>query len=275
MAKIKILLTGGSGFIGRNIYNSLKSNYQITRPSSKKLDLTDREQVLKFFEPRFFDVVIHCAIKGGRRNEPDSEQVLQKNLTMYFNLMNCKSSFKRFINFASGAEYDKTYNINHSIDDLKDIYPTSPYSMSKNIISRLVNTDENSFNLRIYGVFGPDEEEDRFILYNLKRYKEKKSIKMIQNRYWDFIYIDDLITVLELYINNSTNSLIKDYDLVYEKKNTLLEIAQKINLLDSHRVKINIQKPGKGLDFLGKYNDSLSTSLKGFNKGLKDVYYSI
>ena len=147
--------------------------------------------------------------------------------------------------------------------------------MSKNIISRLVNTDENSFNLRIYGVFGPDEEEDRFILYNLKRYKEKKSIKMIQNRYWDFIYIDDLITVLELYINNSTNSLIKDYDLVYEKKNTLLEIAQKINLLDSHRVKINIQKPGKGLDFLGKYNDSLSTSLKGFNKGLKDVYYSI
>ena len=227
MAKIKILLTGGSGFIGRNIYNSLKSNYQITRPSSKKLDLTDREQVLKFFEPRFFDVVIHCAIKGGRRNEPDSEQVLQKNLTMYFNLMNCKSSFKRFINFASGAEYDKTYNINHSIDDLKDIYPTSPYSMSKNIISRLVNTDENSFNLRIYGAFGPDEEEDRFILYNLKRYKEKKSIKMIQNRYWDFIYIDDLITVLELYINNSTNSLIKDYDLVYEKKKYLVRDSSK------------------------------------------------
>ena len=50
MAKIKILLTGGSGFIGRNIYNSLKSNYQITRPSSKKLDLTDREQVLKRLE---------------------------------------------------------------------------------------------------------------------------------------------------------------------------------------------------------------------------------
>ena len=105
---MKILITGGSGFVGRNIARVLDPDYDIYTPTSSQLDFTDSKEVEKYFQNKFFDVVIHCAITGGRRNEQDSAFTLHENLKMFFNLMNNRDRFDRFINFSSGADFDKT-----------------------------------------------------------------------------------------------------------------------------------------------------------------------
>lgn len=47
----KILLTGGSGFIGRNLRESfLASKYDITAPTHSELDLLDTRSTDEFFK---------------------------------------------------------------------------------------------------------------------------------------------------------------------------------------------------------------------------------
>ena len=38
---MKILVTGGAGFIGRNLIKTLEKDYDVFSPSSSQLDLTD------------------------------------------------------------------------------------------------------------------------------------------------------------------------------------------------------------------------------------------
>ena len=275
---MKILITGGNGFIGRNLIKTLNKEYEIFAPSSSELDLANNKLVEKYFQNKFFDVVIHCAIKGGRRNVEDSALTLQQNLQMFFNLMKCKGRFDRFINFSSGADYDKSKNVNHINHNVFDSYPLSPYGMSKNIISRMLKNVKGSYNFRVYGVFGIDEDENRFMVSNIKRYKNKKPIEIHKNRYWDFFYIKDLINIVKYYIDNPNLGLDDEMDLVYSELFTLVNIGELINKLDSHQVEIELDdKYGRDLDYLGNktIGVNLDIELIGLQKGLEEIYNAL
>lgn len=48
---MKILLTGSSGLVGRNVVESPRSkNYELLTPSHKELDLLDKTAVLSYLE---------------------------------------------------------------------------------------------------------------------------------------------------------------------------------------------------------------------------------
>ena len=274
---MKILITGSNGFVGRNLVKALEKDYDIFSPTSSQLDLTDGKSVEEYLRNKFFDVVIHCAIKGGRRNVEDSAFTLQDNLKMFFNLMNNKDRFDRFINFASGADFDKTKNVNNNNHNLKESYPTKPYDMSKNIISRVLKDCSRCYNFRIYGVFGIDEAEDRFILSNIKRYKNQQPIEIHKNRYWDFIYIKDLVNIIKYYINNPTLDLDNEMDLVYQDLLSLMDIAVIINNLDRHRVGVKLDSNSRDLDYLGNKSMGINLSIEliGLKKGLEEIYNAL
>jgi O-succinylhomoserine sulfhydrylase len=61
---MRILVTGGNGFIGRNIKESyLSQKHTIIAPSRLELDCSDDKSVETFFKNNSFDVVIHSATK--------------------------------------------------------------------------------------------------------------------------------------------------------------------------------------------------------------------
>ena len=70
---VRILITGGNGYIAQAIYASLKNEHNITLITRKDFDLTDSELTNQWFKDKYFDVVIHTAIVGGNRLKPEDK----------------------------------------------------------------------------------------------------------------------------------------------------------------------------------------------------------
>ena len=139
---MKILITGTNGYIGKSLTKKLKDKYKIVALTRQLVDLTNYQDVHNFFKDKYFDVVIHCAVVGGSRLKEDTWNDLDTNLIMYYNLLQCRSHFNKFIHLGSGAEIF-----------LKE----TPYGLSKHIIRKSVLEKNNFFNIRIFGVFDENE----------------------------------------------------------------------------------------------------------------------
>jgi GDP-L-fucose synthase len=268
---MRILITGANGFIGRNLAAAL-SEYEVTKLTRQTVDLTNKTAVDVFFKDKSFDVVIHCAMVGGRRYITDSPEVLYKNLAMFYNLLAHQTKFGKLINFGSGAELDRNNDINLINNYYKDNYPLDYYGMAKNIIARLIENEPNCFSIRIFNVFGSDEESARFIRANIQRYIAKEPIIIHQDKLMDFFYIDDLISLVKFYINKSY--IPEEINAVYNKKYLLSEIADIINNLSNYKVDRVLEKEGLSKMYVGKSTrlDLLKLPLKGLEQGVLETY---
>ena len=84
---MNILITGGNGYIAKAMHKYFSNSISITR---KDFDLTDREATDKWFENKYFDVVIHTAVVGGSRLKKDDGNTFYQNIQMFYNLLNNK-----------------------------------------------------------------------------------------------------------------------------------------------------------------------------------------
>ena len=131
---MKILITGGNGYIAKSLYNSLKNSYEITTLTRNNFDLNHFRVLDSYLKHKYFDVVIHCAVSGGSRLKEDITNDMDNNLQMYYNLLNCRNRFGKLIHFGSGAEITQ---------------PESPYGLSKRVIAKSILEQENFYNIRI------------------------------------------------------------------------------------------------------------------------------
>lgn len=251
---MKILITGGRGYLAKALYDSLSRKYQVTIITRDDFDLTDFSSASNWFSDKFFDVVIHTAITGGSRLQQDDISVLDTNLKMYYNLLNNRSHFHRFINIGSGAELY-----------LSD----TPYGLSKRIIMKSIFEKDNFYNVRVFAVFDENEQSSRFIKGNLERYIKKKPMMLHYNKVMDFFYMQDFIKVIEYYIN--TLNPPKEFDCTYEHSISLNELADVINNLADYKVDIRIESLAKVQDYKGVYTN-LGIHYVGLFSGIKQVY---
>ena len=253
---MKILITGGNGYIAKSLFRALSSKYNVTSISRKDFDLTNRKSTNKWFEGKYFDVIIHTAVVGGSRLTPDTSEIFYQNLQMFYNLYYNKHCFNKFIHFGSGAELGT---------------PSNPYGLSKKIINDLTKYEHGFFNIRIFGAFDENELDTRFIKSNIKNYINHKPLIINQNKYMDFFYMKDLIKVINEYIiGNPYHSLSKIIECSYRKKYTLLDIANFINTLSDYKVPIKQLDPLIGGSYIGTTIPNLQ--LIGLEKGINQVY---
>jgi nucleoside-diphosphate-sugar epimerase len=258
---MNILLTGSNGYIGSNIIRYLGNIYNITTINRQTFDLRNYEHTKQWFSGLnsniYFDAVIHTAIVGGNRLRSDDSSILDDNIRMYLNLLNHRHYFKKFINIGSGAE--------RTMSD-------SFYGLSKKIISSSISDKLNFYNLRIYAVFDDRENIRRFIKSNIQRYLNKENLVIHQNKFMDFIYFPDFISILNKYLK--FNNIPKNIDCVYKEKHTLLDIAKIINRLDCYSTNIEIQNNNNDIDYIGEYNN-INIDFIGLEQGIIKTYREI
>lgn len=253
---MKILITGGDGYVAKSLFNSLSKEFDVTVVTRNNFDLTDSSETFNFFIDKYFDVVIHCAIVGGSRLKIDDENVLDDNLRMYYNLLDNRHHFKKFIHFGSGAEI---------------YFKDGPYGFSKHIINYSIQNKPDFYNIRIFGIFDENELETRYIKTNINKYIKGEPIHIFSDKKMDYFYMKDFISVVKYYILNENPP--KIYDCVYSETKTLLEIANIINSLDSHSVEINVGD-AQSENYTGNFV-SLGLEYVGLESSIRDVYQEL
>lgn len=200
---MRICILGAGGFIGRNLARAFPDSTSLNHTN---IDLLDASAVIKYFSEHAYDIVIHCAVIGGSRLHKDDYSVLDKNLRMFFNVMNatrCKVYY-----FSSGAAL---WNFPHP--------PTDPYGFSKYLIEQYKCSRLQI--LRIWGCFGPNEPPTRFLATG----KRDGHVTILMDQEFDFFHVHDVAHVVE-YLMDKPN-VGYPLNMVYPgKKRLLSEIAQ-------------------------------------------------
>lgn len=246
--KKKILIIGGTGYIGFHLIKKLqKNNFDITsiskNKSSKKrienaryifFDFTKKKN-FKILDKYSFDIVINLGGNVDHINKKlttDSQYYAVKNLIDYFE----NKKLEIFIQIGSCAEYGT------SISPHKENISCNPkmiYGKTKLKATRYVQKicKKKKFNgmiLRLYQVYGPAQSSNRFIpiiinkcLMNDSYLCHDKGVSR------DFLYIEDL---LNLFIKIISKKRLKQFsgqifNVGFGKPFDLYLVAKKIKRL--------------------------------------------
>ena len=262
----KIFITGGGGFIGKNIIEQLNGKYQFLAPTHKELDILNSVAVGEFLEKERPEIILHTANVGGKRNDPNQANTLKNNLLMFFNLCSNKKFFDRLIFLGSGAEYDKSKEI-HLIKESQfgEFIPSDEYGLSKFVIANLAKETNYITHLRLFGVFGPHEDYSlRFISNAICKALLDLPITMKQDVLFNYLYVKDLARIIEEVIDRKPSETFMNIGSGQPVK--ISEIAGRINSLLGKDLPITTALPG--------FNKEYTCATDRFNEYLPNFKYT-
>lgn len=286
---MNIFITGSNGFVGSHLkeyLNRIYFQYILFTPSSKELDLADEEVVDNYILSNKIDIIIHLANRGGDRTTLDMKNVTEYNLRIFFNIVKHEKNVKKIISFGSGAEYGK----HKSIVDVKEedywqIQPLDEYGFYKSITSKYIEKSEKIVQLRIFGAYG-EYENYRFKFISNAIVKNILELPIIINKnvYFDYIYINDLLKMIDWAIHNKTKE--KIYNVTTGTKIDLLSLANLVNETSEFKSEIRVLNDGlnneytsnnkRVMDEIGNFNfishkDAIIKMREYFRYNLKNI----
>ena len=218
---MKFFITGGAGFIGRHLIESLlENNHDVTiyedfsnssEDNIKNIcehgalvihgDLSDYSLLEKSLKD--FDFVIHLAAKIDILESIDNPEITNKiNVEGTINVLRAcvKNNIKNIIAASSAAVYGNTKIIPVTEDSI--LNPVSPYGADKISMEFYLRAFANAFNLntislRFFNVYGIGQSNAYagVITKFLQNIKSKKSLEIFGDgkNTRDYVFIDDLI----------------------------------------------------------------------------------
>jgi UDP-glucuronate 4-epimerase len=276
--EMKILVTGGAGFIGSNLIKRLlEEGYEIVcldnfsdyyNPEIKRnnikhflreerfdlieADIRDRDTLKKIFEKYKFLKVIHLAAQAGVRlslKQPNLYVDVNVNGTLNLLELSREYKVKSFIFGSSSSVYGATKEIPFSEEG--KLRPISPYGVSKRTGELLCYTYNHLYNipvivLRFFTVYGPRQRPDMAIYKFTKLIDEGKEIYLYGDSKTsrDYTYISDIVEGIISALNKDFNYEI--FNLGDSNPTTLSHLISLIekNLGKSAKIKYLPEQPG-------------------------------
>lgn len=246
---MRVLITGGNGFLGSNLIDLfIKLNYQLLVVSKNNNNIKGNLDKIKFirydssnynfceqaileFNP---EVVIHLAWYGGSSyyDINDINQIYQ-NISPSLSLLEIcsKQDIKPvFIGFGSFAEYGNLYE---KATEYQQERPNSFYGLSKNIYKSIskMYCDQKEMDwiwIRPCYIYGRKDAENRLIpsVINKKLNGEKIYLDSC-NKIIDYLHIEDFCSAILEIINKKCTGV---FNICSGKEYILRDILNLINL---------------------------------------------
>jgi len=224
----RLLITGSSGFIGRNLVEAFKGRYELITPGRFELDLGDVSALREYLKRVKPDVLIHCANSSDTNRNVPKGSFLAENLRMFFALESLLGEYyEKMIYFGSGAEFGKKHYLPRMEEDYFGLHVPDgedEYGLAKYVMAKHGEKAEGIFNLRLFGVFGKYEMwSRRFISNAICRVLKGKPLVIRENKAFDYLWVEDLGPIVELFIEGRPRH--KSYNVCTGKTHELKEIA--------------------------------------------------
>ena len=142
---MKVLVTGSTGMVGKNLVKSLRNNgYSVLSPSRLELDLMNTHDVTRYVSTKNPEIIIHCAglVGGINANIESPYDFCNNNLQIGINIVQAayENNIKKMINLGSSCMYPKNGNNPLKEDQILTgvLEPTNEgYAIAKIAISKL------------------------------------------------------------------------------------------------------------------------------------------
>jgi len=225
----RVIITGGSGFIGRHLVKRLLANKQCSvaliantpnlaaRELQEKTPLTfyaadirDREAILNTFRDEEADTCIHLAAKisvADSIRKPDETMDINANGTLNVLEACHKSGVNNFVFASSAAVYGDVKEL--PITEKQMLRPLSPYGSSKMLAEQFVasyqkqNKIKNTISLRIFNVYGEGQATEADVISKFASRLAKGLPPIIHgdgSHTRDFISVHDVVGAILLSI---------------------------------------------------------------------------
>jgi len=259
---LRILVTGGAGFIGSHLIERLLPNDQVFcldnfnnyyDPAIKwrnikavqslpgfsliQADITDFDSMQKIFASHRFDVIVHLAARAGVRPSIQQPLLYEKvNVRGTNNLLDlCKDhGIDKFIFASSSSVYGANKKIPFSEEDSVD-RPISPYAATKKAGELISYTYHHLYHisitcLRFFTVYGPRQRPDMAIHKFAHLINQGKPIPMFGDgsSRRDYTFISDIVQGVLRSIERCSG-----YHIYNLGESKTIELAKLIKLLEN------------------------------------------
>jgi nucleoside-diphosphate-sugar epimerase len=215
--KKKILVIGGTGFIGINFIKKINFKnydiYSLSRNKPNKLnkiksvkylysDISDESRIRKILKGINFNYIVNF---GGEINHKNKSRVYRSHYLGVKNLINFfkKKKIEKFIQIGSSIENGNVNSPQKETMINNSNLIKSPYGRAKNLATKeLLRINKTSkFQIiifRLYQVYGPHQYPDRLIPYVIKNCLENRKFPCSEaTQLRDFIYVEDVVRLIK------------------------------------------------------------------------------
>jgi dTDP-glucose 4,6-dehydratase len=224
---MKVIVTGGAGFIGSAFINHLLDNFECDVLCVDKLTYAGRKENIKhnvsFLQKDIcdvtadelgeFDYIVHFAAESHVDNSiSNGLPFVKTNVEGTFNLLEISrknKNLKKFIHISTDEVYgdmDEHFSINHSAKEEDELKPSSYYSATKAASDMLVLSANRTYGLpylitRTCNNFGEHQFEEKFLPTIARSIKEGTPVPVYgdgeQIREWMYVY-DNVKVICDL-----------------------------------------------------------------------------